>query len=133
MSEIKMNTVENLPILEEVPENATLLAEIDGEFYRVKNKKKLDVVITAVFSEGGPPTFTSNVTYDELLTALKSDTVGRVVMNGEIGDGDVVRENLTGLNTGHYDEEDGSQTNVVFVYGLNIGMIFFEDGRIIFD
>lgn len=37
MSETKLtyNTVESLPVLEEVPENATLLAVVDGEFYRV--------------------------------------------------------------------------------------------------
>lgn len=42
MSEVKTtlvtNAVEILPVLEEVPEGATLIAEVDGEFYRVKGE-----------------------------------------------------------------------------------------------
>ena len=38
MDEVKTNKVENLPVLEEVPEGATLIAEVDGEFYRVKGE-----------------------------------------------------------------------------------------------
>jgi hypothetical protein len=38
MDEVKMNKVQNLPVLEEVPEGATLIAEVDGEFYRVKGE-----------------------------------------------------------------------------------------------
>lgn len=52
MSEVKTtlvtNTVENLPVLEEVPEGATLIAEVDGEFYRVKGEGTGGGIKTAI-------------------------------------------------------------------------------------
>ena len=38
MDEVKTNKVKNLPVLDKVPEGATLIAEVDGEFYRVKGE-----------------------------------------------------------------------------------------------
>lgn len=38
MDEVKTNRVENLPVLDKVPEGATLIAEVDGVFYRVNGE-----------------------------------------------------------------------------------------------
>lgn len=117
MSEIKMNTVESLPILEEVPENATLLAVVDGEFYHIPGNMvggdsggkvfklwytaaatvdmSLDENETEVSSNG----FTANMTYEELWRSIENaELIGAFKVSDyrQVGGG-FYRENIGGI------------------------------------
>lgn len=82
MDEFKMNKVQNLPVLEEVPEGATLIAEVDGEFYRVKGEGaggssggRFDVHLNA--------DNTVDKTFDEIKTAYDAGMV--VCLSSPVG------------------------------------------------
>ena len=86
---ITYNTVENLPVLEEVPENTHAIVEVDGLFHRVPGSmlggggsgNMLNVCVKHESIENGDG-FTDvascNVTFDELYTAMQTGTLGSV-------------------------------------------------------
>ena len=89
MDEVKTNKVENLPVLEEVPEGATLIAEVDGEFYRVKGERSgggslhdlSDVLVVSSIRTAEGETHTANMSYANLQGLMTRNALAAAYYN----------------------------------------------------
>lgn len=128
MSENKLtyNTVESLPVLEEVPENATLLAVVDGEFYHVPSGmvgSSCDAIIdvTGTFDEVLSDLAAANIhfgagSYEAIIEKLNKGEHPSVSLRGTYMYGDV--ESKYEISCQILD----------YVPGLWLGMMFFTGG-----
>lgn len=124
-NKVTYNTVESLPVLKEVPEHATLLAVVDGEFYHVPSGivgggSSYDAIIdvTGTFEEVASNRASANPhfgagSYEAIIEKLNNGESASVYLRGTYMYGDV--ESKWEIHCNDIDYVPGIWLNLAFI------------------